>query len=166
VLQERKRKRTHKEGIMRINYPKAIQESEDLVSLEQRLRGQKAADRVRMLRLLKSGAAKSVKDCAPLVGYSVIQLTRLPGTLPDRRSGRARQAAEASRADLQSHGRGVGGLAGRDAQGHADENLAVLRHSSLNLLRQEKTSRVGTYTQRLKAEWDNDYLQRVLHGVN
>jgi hypothetical protein len=33
---------------MRINYPKAIGESEeDLISLEQRLRGQKAADRVR-----------------------------------------------------------------------------------------------------------------------
>ncbi len=62
---------------MRIKYPKAIQESEeDLTSLEQRLRGQKTADRVRMLRLLKSGAVKSLKDCAPLVGYSVTQLTR------------------------------------------------------------------------------------------
>jgi transposase len=62
---------------MRITYPKAIQESEeDLTSLEQRLRGQKAADRVRMLRLLKSGAVKSLKDCAPLIGYSVTQLTR------------------------------------------------------------------------------------------
>ena len=62
---------------MRINYPKAIAESEeDLTELEQRLRGQKAADRVRMLRLLKSGTMKSMKDCAPLVGYSLVQLTR------------------------------------------------------------------------------------------
>jgi putative transposase len=62
---------------MRITYPKAIQESEEeLRSLEQSLRGQKAADRVRVLRLLKSGAVKSLKDCAPMVGYSVIQLTR------------------------------------------------------------------------------------------
>jgi transposase len=62
---------------MRITYPKAIQESEeDLTRLEQRLRGQKAADRVRMLRLLKSGTVTSLKDCAPLVGYSVTQLTR------------------------------------------------------------------------------------------
>jgi hypothetical protein len=39
---------------MRINYPKAIGESEeDLMSLEQRLRGQKRADRVRMLRRLE-----------------------------------------------------------------------------------------------------------------
>jgi transposase-like protein len=62
---------------MRIKYPQAIQESEeDLTRFEQRLRGQKAADRVRMLRLLKSGAVNSLKDCAPLVGYSVGQLTR------------------------------------------------------------------------------------------
>ena len=62
---------------MRIKYPKVIQESEEeLTKLEQSLRGQKTADRVRMLRLLKSGTVKSLKDCAPLVGYSVIQLTR------------------------------------------------------------------------------------------
>jgi hypothetical protein len=54
---------------MRIKYPKAIQESEEeLTSLEQSLRGQKAADRVRVLRLLKSGTVKSLKDCAPMVG--------------------------------------------------------------------------------------------------
>jgi len=62
---------------MRITYPKVIQESEEeLTRLEQSLRGKKTADRVRMLRLLKSGAVKSLKECAPLVGYSVIQLTR------------------------------------------------------------------------------------------
>ena len=103
---------------MRINYPKAIADSEEeLTELEQRLRGQKAADRVRMLRLLKSGTVNSMQDCAPLLGYSVIQLTRLPGTLPESRPGRAHQAAETSRAGLQSHGRGIGGLAGRDAKG-------------------------------------------------
>jgi transposase len=62
---------------MRITYPKAIQESEeDLMRLEQSLRGQKPADRVRMLRLLKSGVVKSLKDCAPLIGYSLVQVTR------------------------------------------------------------------------------------------
>src|SRR3984893_3810165 len=50
--------------------------------------------------------------------------------------------------------------------GHADEKLAVLRHISLNLLRQEHSSRVGIHTKRLKAGWDNTYLQRVLAGVN
>ena len=68
---------------MRIKYPQAIQESEEeLTRLEQSLRGQKPADRVRVLRLLKSGAVKSLKDCAPLVGYSVTQLPRFRAKRP------------------------------------------------------------------------------------
>jgi hypothetical protein len=47
---------------MRITYPKAIAESEeDLTELEQRLRGEIAADRVRMLRLLKSATVTSMR---------------------------------------------------------------------------------------------------------
>jgi transposase len=62
---------------MRIKYPEVIQESEEALSrLEQRLRGHKAADRIRLLRLLKSSTVKSLKDGAPLVGYSVSQVTR------------------------------------------------------------------------------------------
>lgn len=56
--------------------------------------------------------------------------------------------------------------ASRIRQGHADENLAVVRHISLNLLRREQSSQVGIHAKRLKAGWDSTYLWRVLDGVN
>jgi hypothetical protein len=107
---------------MRIKYPQAIRESEEtLAKLEQRLRGQKPADRVRMLRLLKSGTVNSLKECAPLVGYSVGQLTRLPGMLPGSGLGRITQAAQASRKALTADSRGVGCFDASDAsRAHRD----------------------------------------------
>lgn len=63
--------------LMRIRYSEAIQEQEsDLLLLEQRLRGSRMVPRIRFLRLLKSGQAKSLKDVAPLVGYSISQVIR------------------------------------------------------------------------------------------
>lgn len=50
----------------------------------------------------------------------------------------------------------------RTRKGHSAANLAVIRHIALNLIKQEKTSKVGVKTKRLKAGWDNDYLLRVI----
>jgi len=47
---------------------------------------------------------------------------------------------------------------------HAPENLAVMQHIALNLLKQEKTARIGLKAKRLKAGWDNAYLLKVLAG--
>jgi predicted transposase YbfD/YdcC len=45
---------------------------------------------------------------------------------------------------------------------HAPENLAVMRHLALNLLRRETTCKNGLKVKRSKAAWDNDYLLKVL----
>lgn len=62
---------------MRTAYRSVITETEDeLAAAERRLRGRPAAARVRMLRLLKGGAAPTLGACAPLLGYSPRQLAR------------------------------------------------------------------------------------------
>lgn len=45
---------------------------------------------------------------------------------------------------------------------HAPANMALLRHIAVNLLKQEKTARVGVSNKRKRAGWDNDYLERVV----
>jgi predicted transposase YbfD/YdcC len=52
----------------------------------------------------------------------------------------------------------------RVRQGNADQNLAVLRHMALNLLKQEKSAKGGIQAKRLQAAWNEDYLVKVLSG--
>jgi predicted transposase YbfD/YdcC len=52
----------------------------------------------------------------------------------------------------------------RVRKGNAAQNLAILRHMALNLLKQEKTAKGGIKAKRLQAAWNNDYLVKVLSG--
>lgn len=45
---------------------------------------------------------------------------------------------------------------------HAPQNMAVLRHLALNLLKRDTSVKVGIAAKRKMAGWDNDYLLRVL----
>ncbi|MDP2427985.1 MAG: ISAs1 family transposase, partial [Methylobacter sp.] len=52
----------------------------------------------------------------------------------------------------------------RTRVGNSAANMAVIRHIALNLLKSEKTARVGVKNKRLKAGWDEDYLLKVVLG--
>lgn len=52
--------------------------------------------------------------------------------------------------------------ASRKRAGHAAHNFALINRIALNLLKQDKNSKLGMKGKRLKAGWDNDYLLKVL----
>ena len=52
----------------------------------------------------------------------------------------------------------------RVRKNHAPENLAVLRHIALNLLKQDTTIKRGIKNKRLVAAWNNDYLIHLFTG--
>jgi hypothetical protein len=45
---------------------------------------------------------------------------------------------------------------------YAPQNFSLLRQIALNLLSQEKTTKVGVKAKRKKAGWDDTYLIKVL----
>jgi len=53
----------------------------------------------------------------------------------------------------------------RIRKGNGAENFAILRHIALNLLKKEDTAKVGIKNKRLKAGWDEVYLEKVLAGL-
>ncbi len=126
---------------MRIKYPKAIQESEEeLTSLEQSLRGQKTADRVRVLRLLKSGTVKSLRVLCANGRLQRDPADPLVGTLSGRRLGRGTQAAQASRQGFAADPRGMGRLVASDASGthHDHARCAQLSRARMGHQLQER----------------------------
>lgn len=54
----------------------------------------------------------------------------------------------------------------RVRQGYAAENLAVIRHLVLNLLRQETTAKVGIQNKRMRCAWDIDYRNKVISNID
>lgn len=50
----------------------------------------------------------------------------------------------------------------RMRKNHSAENMAVIRHIAINLLKKEKTEKVGVQAKRLRAACDNEYLGKVL----
>lgn len=52
----------------------------------------------------------------------------------------------------------------RTRTGNSAANMAVIRHIALNLVKSEKTLKVGVKNKRLKAGWDEDYLLKVVLG--
>jgi predicted transposase YbfD/YdcC len=54
--------------------------------------------------------------------------------------------------------------ASRVRDGHAPENLAILRHFALNLLRQDRSTRGSVATKRFRAALNDNYLRSILRG--
>ena len=49
---------------------------------------------------------------------------------------------------------------------HTPENLAVIRYSALNLLKQEKTAKDGIHAKQLQAAWKENYLLKIIAAAN
>jgi tRNA(fMet)-specific endonuclease VapC len=138
---------------VRTAYPSVIGESEqELAAAERRLRGRPAAARVRMLRLLKTGAAPTLGACAPLLGDSPRQVARWWAayragglaalTRARPRPGKAARLTPAARAGLEGEMRAGRIATLADARRYLAERWGIA-YASLNgvwwQLRKHKT---------------------------
>lgn len=53
----------------------------------------------------------------------------------------------------------------RTRTGNAPENLSIIKRIALNMLKQEKSTKIGISAKRKKAGWDNDYLTKVINNA-
>ena len=53
----------------------------------------------------------------------------------------------------------------RTRQDNSAENLAIIRHLALNLLKRDKSTKVGIKTKRARAGWDHDYLLKIIAHI-
>lgn len=51
----------------------------------------------------------------------------------------------------------------RKRTGNAAQNFSLINRIALNLLKNEKSAKVGAKGKRLKAGWDNEYLLKILN---
>ena len=52
--------------------------------------------------------------------------------------------------------------ASRIRKDNSGENFAIVRRIALNLLKSEKSTKLGVANKRLKAPWDNNYFTTIL----
>jgi hypothetical protein len=50
-------------------------------------------------------------------------------------------------------------------KGIRQNTFAVMRHVAINLLKQDRTTKLGVKNKRLKAGWDDDYLEKLLSSA-
>ena len=50
----------------------------------------------------------------------------------------------------------------RSRTGNSQENLSIIKRMALNLLKRDKSTKVGIIVKRKKAGWDNEYLKKII----
>ena len=50
----------------------------------------------------------------------------------------------------------------RARTGHSQENLSIIKRIALNLLNQDRTTKLGIKAKRKKDGWDNQYLLTII----